>query len=56
MIIMLFKLNFSIVCECPEDEAQDLGEDLAAFLQESWFNGEDVLEVRYVGCEDLEDD
>lgn len=53
---MIIKLKFELVCECPEEEAQDLGDDLAAFLQESWFNGEDVLEVQYVGCEDLEDD
>lgn len=51
----LIALKFSIMCECPEEEAQDLGEDLAAFLQESFFNGEDVLTVEFVGSENLED-
>ena len=27
--------------------ANDLGKDLATFLEESWFNGEDVLEVEF---------
>ena len=31
------------------DFSDDLGEDLATFLQESFFNGDDVLDVSYKG-------
>lgn len=31
------------------DFDDELGNDLAIFLQESFFNGEDVLNVEYIG-------
>ena len=40
-------LHFDIVCNCREEVADELGNDLALFLQESWFNGEDFLEVKF---------
>ena len=43
------KLKFSVACHVHDECANDLGEDLARFLEESWFNGEDVLEVEYIG-------
>ena len=43
------KLHFSITVECDSNSADDLGKDLAIFLQESFFNGEDVVEVVYTG-------
>ena len=43
----IVKLHFEILCEC-DCNCDELGEELAAFLQESWFNGENVLEVKYV--------
>lgn len=42
------KLHFKLTVECQEELADDLGEDLAKWLLESWFNGEDVLDVEYV--------
>lgn len=56
MMIManLLKLNFNITVECQEESAKDLGRDLAVFLRESWFNGEDVLNVEFVSYEVLE--
>ena len=42
------KLNFNITCEVHDECARDLGEDLAVWLKESWFNGEDVLDVEFV--------
>lgn len=42
----IVKLNFEVICEC-DGNPDELGRDLAAWLQESWFNGEDVLEVNY---------
>ena len=44
----IVKLNFEVICEC-DGNPDELGEELAAWLQESWFNGEDVLEVNYKG-------
>ena len=43
------KLKFEVEVHVHDECADDLGNDLAKFLQESWFNGEDVLDVRYVG-------
>lgn len=43
----LVKLKFIVKCYVHDENAKDLGEDLALFLQESWFNGEDVLEVEF---------
>ena len=42
------KLIFGVTCHVHDECADDLGEDLARFLEESWFNGEDVLEVEYI--------
>ena len=42
------KLCFSVTCHVHSECADDLGKDLAKFLEESWFNGEDVLEVEYL--------
>ena len=44
----IVKLHFEITCECDGD-CDELGRELATFLQESWFNGEDILEIKYVG-------
>lgn len=43
------KLKFEVTCHVHDECADDLGNDLAKFLEESWFNGEDVLEVEYKG-------
>lgn len=45
----LCKLKFEVTCHVHEELADDLGKELAIFLQESWFNGEEVLEVEYKG-------
>lgn len=42
------KLNFDVTVEVHDECAEDLGKDLATFLKESWFNGEDVLDVEFV--------
>ena len=44
----LVKLNFSVTCEVDKDYAEDLGKDLAKWLRESWFNGEDVIDVEFI--------
>lgn len=44
-------LKFEIIVDVDENQATDLGGELAFFLQESWFNGEDVLEVKSKGWE-----
>ena len=43
------KLNFEITVNVPKEFADELGKDLAVFLEESWFNGEDVTNVKYIG-------
>ena len=43
----LVRLHFDVVCYVHEELADDLGKDLATFLEESWFNGEDVFEVEF---------
>ena len=43
----VISLHFNIICNCKEELAEELGRELALFLQESWFNGEDVLEVEF---------
>ncbi|MBQ2654114.1 MAG: hypothetical protein IJF83_11200 [Methanobrevibacter sp.] len=43
------KLKFEVSVHVHDECADGLGEDLAKFLEESWFNGEDVLEVIYTG-------
>jgi len=42
-------LTFEVTVCCEEEEAKDLGGDLAVFLQESFFNGEDVFVVEFKG-------
>ena len=43
-------LHFKIMVNVEEvNGIDDLGKELAIFLQESFFNGEDVLEVEYTG-------
>ncbi len=42
------KLTFEITCHIHDECADDLGKDLARWLKESWFNGEDVLDVEYI--------
>ena len=42
------KLTFEVTCHVHDENADDLGKDLAAWLKESWFNGEDVLDVEYI--------
>ena len=43
------KLHFDVSIHVHSECADDLGEDLAKWLFESWFNGDDVLEVEYKG-------
>ena len=50
-MVNLVKLNFNILCYVHDECADDLGKDLALFLRESWFNGEDVLDVEYIDYE-----
>jgi len=40
-------LHFFILCYVHDENAEELGKELALWLQESWFNGEDVLEVEF---------
>ena len=47
----LCKLNFKVTCHVHDECAEDLGKDLARFLKESWFNGEDVLDVEFIDYE-----
>ena len=47
-MVNLIKLNFDITVECHDECVSDLGKDLANWLKESWFNGEDVLDVEFV--------
>lgn len=42
------KLTFEVTCHVHDECADDLGKDLARWLKESWFNGEDVLDVEYI--------
>ena len=50
---MICKLTFEVTCQV-DDKCDDLGKELAAFLQESMFNGEDVLEVEFKDCDYIE--
>lgn len=45
----LCELKFVVGCHVHSECADDLGEDLAKFLEESWFNGEDMVYVEYKG-------
>lgn len=45
LVVLHFDVAVLVHSEC----ADDLGKELAVFLQESFFNGEDVLEVEYKG-------
>ena len=47
-MVNIVKLNFDVTVECHEECANDLGRDLARWLEESWFNGEDVLDVEFI--------
>jgi len=42
------KLTFDVTCHVHDECADDLGKDLAVFLEESFFNGEDIIEVEYI--------
>ena len=42
-------LKFKITCKVNKKYADNLGKDLATFLEESWFNGEDTIKVSYEG-------
>lgn len=43
-------LHFKVAVNLEEiTKVDDLGKELAIFLAESFFNGEDVLEVEYTG-------
>ena len=44
-------LHFDVEVHVHDECADDLGKDLARFLEESWFNGEDVISVKYKGHE-----
>lgn len=45
------ELKFGVFINIESEYADDLGKELAAFLQETFFNGEDVVEVSYLGHE-----
>ena len=47
-MVNLIKLKFDVTVEVHDECAESLGKDLAVFLKESWFNGEDVLDVEFV--------
>ena len=53
-IMSKLKFCFEVTIGSDSDDVDDLGKDLVLFLQESFFNGEDVFEVRYVNCEEIE--
>lgn len=42
------KLIFECAVRCSPEYAEDLGKDLALWLRESWFNGEDVIDVEFI--------
>lgn len=44
-------LKFKMSCKLESEYADEIGKDLAVFLRESFFNGEDVLDVKYCGHE-----
>lgn len=46
---MKVTLQFDVDIEWHNTDVDDLGRDLAVFLRESFFNGEDVCDVRYTG-------
>ena len=43
------KLHFDVTVHVHDECADDLGDELAAWLLESWFNGEDMIDVEYKG-------
>ena len=43
----LVAMHFVVKCYVHDENAKELDEELALWLQESWFNGEDVLEVEF---------
>ena len=43
----LVAMHFIVKCYVHDENAKELGEELALWLQESWFNGEDVLEIEF---------
>lgn len=45
----LCKLKLNISIYIADELADDFGKELAVFLRESFFNGEDVFEVDYAG-------
>ena len=45
------ELKFGIFVNVNSEDADEVGKELAAFLRESFFNGEDVVEVSYLGHE-----
>ena len=51
MVDMKCKLTFDITCRIDDSYADELGEELSVWLLESWFNGEDVLDVEFKGYE-----
>ena len=50
-MVNLVKLKFEMVCECHHELADDLGKDIAHDLLNEMYNGEDVLEWKYVDYE-----
>ena len=43
----LVAMHFIVKCYVHDENAKELGKELALWLQESWFNGEDVLEIEF---------
>ena len=50
-MVNLVKLHFNIMCYVHDECVDDLGHDLAMWLKEEWFNGEDMIDVEYVDYE-----
>ncbi len=47
----LCKLNFSILVYVHDENADDLGKDLAKWLLDEWLNGDVVIDVEYIDHE-----
>ena len=46
-MVNLVNLKFDVTVEVHDECAEDLGKDLAKWLRESWFNGEDIIDVEF---------
>ena len=42
-------LTFEVAVDCDDESADEFGDEMAHWLEDSWFNGEDIVGVSYVG-------